>query len=421
MDLEGQPDIGAFEAIDGLKAISIENNSLAGPMPEINRLRFLKAFYAGSNWFTGVIPSDFFQTLGSLKKLWLQHNNFSGQIPTSIGELPNLKELHLEYNEFSGPIPAFPEADIITTIDLSNNKLQGEIPKSLNKFDNKVFENNADLCGAKLKKECKKPSPQEDIDSPSESKSSTKWIIMIVVVAMLIMIILARATHIEEDRGPWGKGDIDEAVVNIPTVTKKATSPPTKPHNNVNNNNNNNNSSSDSSSSSSSSVSSNNNNINTANTSKDNKNASTSSSKKGAAQTGRSMGGPLPGKAMGDLVMVNEERGVFGLQDLMKAAAEVLGNGGLGSAYKAVLGNGVSVVVKRVREMNQMTKDVFDAEMRKLAKLKHKNILTPLAYHFRKEEKLLVSEYVPKGSLLYVLHGTKNTSFNLTTIFEILL
>ncbi|KAL8234762.1 hypothetical protein R6Q59_020862 [Mikania micrantha] len=94
----------------------------------------------------------------------------------------------------------------------------------------------------------------------------------------------------------------------------------------------------------------------------------------------------------------------------MKAAAEVLGNGGLGSAYKAMLGNEVSVVVKRVREMNQMTKEVFDAEMKKLANLKHQNILTPLAYHFRKEEKLLVSEYVPRGSLLYLLHGDRGIS-----------
>lgn len=397
LDLEGQPDVGALETIPGLKAISIQNNSLAGPMPEINRLRSIKAFYADNNWFSGVIRSDFFQTLGSLKKLWLQHNNFSGQIPKSVGELPNLKELHLEYNEFSGKIPEFPEADIITMLDLSNNRLQGEIPKSLMKFDKKVFENNADLCGEKLSKECKTHSKKDhdQFEQPTETKSSVKWIIMIVVVVMLILIILARANQIEQDNRPLGKGGIDEAVVNIPTVTKKSTS-----HNNNNNNNNSNNIYSSGSSSSNNSNSNTNSNSNSNNSNvvkKDNKESSTRS-RKGGTQT-------VGGKSVGDLVMVNEERGVFGLQDLMKAAAEVLGNGGLGSAYKAMLGNGVSVVVKRVREMNQMTKEVFDAEMKKLAKLKHQNILTPLAYHFRKEEKLLVSEYVPNGSLLYVLHG----------------
>lgn len=409
MDLEGQPDLGVLEHIEGLKAISIENNSLSGPMPEINRLRYLKAFYAGSNWFSGVIPSDFFQTLGSLKKLWLQHNNFSGLIPVSIGELPNLKELHLEFNDFSGPIPAFPEADIITTLDLSNNKLQGEIPNTLNKFDNKVFENNADLCGSKLKRKCKdhdpKPPPDE-LQPPStdESKSSSiPWIIMIAVVALILLVILARVYQVDQDDTnrpfPNGKGDIDEAVVNIPTIPPKKTTTTaplsTSSRSSYNNDNFDDN---------------NNNNVvnNTIinNNNKVNKDASTR--KGGSIGAGRGVG--AIGKSVGDLVMVNEERGVFGLQDLMKAAAEVLGNGGLGSAYKATLGNGVSVVVKRVREMNQMTKDVFDAEMKKLARLKHKNILTPLAYHFRKEEKLLVSEYVPKGSLLYVLHGDRGIS-----------
>ncbi|KAJ6362331.1 hypothetical protein OIU78_002690 [Salix suchowensis] len=110
---------------------------------------------------------------------------------------------------------------------------------------------------------------------------------------------------------------------------------------------------------------------------------------------------------MGDLIMINNEKGAFGLPDLMKAAAEVLGNGGLGSAYKAVMTNGLSVVVKRMREMNKLGRDGFDDEMRRFGRIKHRNILTPLAYHYRKEEKLLVSEYVPKGSLLYVLHGDR--------------
>ncbi|KAB1226782.1 hypothetical protein CJ030_MR1G022519 [Morella rubra] len=35
---------------------------------------------------------------------------------------------------------------------------------------------------------------------------------------------------------------------------------------------------------------------------------------------------------IGDLLMMNDEKGTFGMADFMKAAAEVLGNGGLGSA-----------------------------------------------------------------------------------------
>ena len=113
----------------------------------------------------------------------------------------------------------------------------------------------------------------------------------------------------------------------------------------------------------------------------------------------------------GDIVMVNEMRGVFGLQDMMKAQAEVLGNGGLGSAYKAAMASGLCVVVKRMREMNKMGKEVFDAEMRQFGRIRHRNVITPLAYHYRREEKLFITEYMPKGSLFYVLHGKTKTLF----------
>ncbi|KAK4483699.1 hypothetical protein RD792_010901 [Penstemon davidsonii] len=119
--------------------------------------------------------------------------------------------------------------------------------------------------------------------------------------------------------------------------------------------------------------------------------------------------GSLNGKST-DLIMVNEENGIFGLQDLMKAAAEVLGSGSLGSAYKAIMSNGVSVVVKRFRDMNKLNKDAFDTEVRRLGRIRHRNILPPLAYHYRKEEKLLVSEFVPKGSLMFLLHGDRGLS-----------
>ncbi|KAF2304134.1 hypothetical protein GH714_027984 [Hevea brasiliensis] len=135
------------------------------------------------------------------------------------------------------------------------------------------------------------------------------------------------------------------------------------------------------------------------------KRLSSENSRKGSVSSRRPSHQSRP--AMGDLIMINDEKGSFGLPDLMKAAAEVLGNGGLGSAYKATMTSGLSVVVKRIREMNMLGRDLFDAEMRRFGRIRHKNILTPLAYHFRKEEKLMVSEHMPKGSLLYVLHGDR--------------
>ncbi|KAE8655381.1 chlorophyll a-b binding protein 7 [Hibiscus syriacus] len=112
------------------------------------------------------------------------------------------------------------------------------------------------------------------------------------------------------------------------------------------------------------------------------------------------------GKAsVAELVTVNDEKGVFGLNDLMKASAEVLGNGPLGSSYKVRMANGVEVTVKRVHQMNALGSDAFDSEVKKLGTLRHPNVLTPLAYHYRKEEKLFVYQYLRNSSLLYHLHG----------------
>ncbi|KAK7377678.1 hypothetical protein VNO80_03107 [Phaseolus coccineus] len=84
--------------------------------------------------------------------------------------------------------------------------------------------------------------------------------------------------------------------------------------------------------------------------------------------------------------MVKDERGTFGLPDLMKTAMEVLGNGGLGLAYKVAMASGLSL------------------DLRHFGRLKNPNILTPLAYHYGKEEKGFFTKYMPKRSLLYVLH-----------------
>ncbi|KAF9595757.1 hypothetical protein IFM89_003499 [Coptis chinensis] len=85
-------------------------------------------------------------------------------------------------------------------------------------------------------------------------------------------------------------------------------------------------------------------------------------------------------------------REVFLAARFDEGCGEVLGNGGLGSTDKAVMTNGVAVVVKRMKDMNKLGKDGFGMELRRLRGLHHRNILTPLAYHYRKEEKLVVNE-----------------------------
>ncbi|RWW41825.1 hypothetical protein BHE74_00052661 [Ensete ventricosum] len=95
----------------------------------------------------------------------------------------------------------------------------------------------------------------------------------------------------------------------------------------------------------------------------------------------------------------------FDLEDLLRASAEVLGKGSTGTSYKAVLEEGTTVVVKRLKDV-AAAKPEFESHMQTLGKVEHANLLTPRAYYYSKDEKLLVLDYLPSGSLSSLLHGT---------------
>ncbi|PON66017.1 Tyrosine-protein kinase [Parasponia andersonii] len=362
MGLSGTIDIDSLNQIPGLRTISLMNNNFSGPIPEFNKIGVLKALLLSGNAFSGEIPSDFFSHLNSLKKVWLNENMFTGNVPESLAQLTHLIELHLEKNQFTGPIPKFKQS--IVSLDLSNNKLEGEIPESLSKYNVSAFAGNDGLCGKPLEKVCS-ATPAESFRSVSEEENANenKLIVGGVVAAMVIVLLyalLSSKNNREDEFSQLRKeSNMDEVVeVHVPSSNRRNSESSRKG----------------------------------------------GDSKKGGVGSHHGKSG-----SMTDLIMVNDEKGSFGLADLMKAAAEVLGNGGLGSAYKAVMSFGLSVAVKRMREMNRLGRDGFDAEMRRFGRLRHRNILTPLAYHYRREEKLLVSEYIPKGSLLYVLHGDRGS------------
>ena len=401
MGLFGKIDVDALLELKGLRTISLMNNAFTGSIPELNRIGFLKAMYLSGNKFSGHIPKEYFQRMKSLKKVWLSNNEFTGDIPLSLAEIPQLVELHLEKNQFSGNIPNLNNPSLLV-FDVSNNNLEGEVPQGLLRFNGNSFIGNSGLCGEKIGKICGQQPVQQTnpnpIDAHNISNSNTagpvidntasnvivivpdngkhKSLQIIGIVMTSVVIISLAIFFIIKSRKKKKEGKFDDIIGEK------------YERENIND-----------SGSFEVQVSSSNSVTSSTNQEKRDMNLVKKSSSKKAGSSQGSKGG------IGELVMMNNEKGVFGLPDLMKASAEVLGNGGFGSSYKAVMANGVAVVVKRTRELNALGKDGFDAEMKKLGKLKHWNVLTPLAYHYRKDEKLVISEYVPRGSLLYLLHG----------------
>ncbi|KAL5079893.1 hypothetical protein RYX36_008314 [Vicia faba] len=95
----------------------------------------------------------------------------------------------------------------------------------------------------------------------------------------------------------------------------------------------------------------------------------------------------------------------FDLQDLLRASAEILGSGCHSSSYKAGLLTGSTVVVKRFKQMNNFGREEFKEHMRRLGRLNHPNLISLLAYYYKRDEKLFVTDFIHNGSLAVRLHG----------------
>uniref|UniRef100_A0A803MZF4 Protein kinase domain-containing protein n=1 Tax=Chenopodium quinoa TaxID=63459 RepID=A0A803MZF4_CHEQI len=97
---------------------------------------------------------------------------------------------------------------------------------------------------------------------------------------------------------------------------------------------------------------------------------------------------------------------VFDLDDLLRASAEVLGKGNYGTTYKASLDNGVAVAVKRLKDVT-VTEKEYREKLEEIGRLEHENLVGLRAYHCSANEKLLVYDYFPMGSLSALLHGNR--------------
>lgn len=104
------------------------------------------------------------------------------------------------------------------------------------------------------------------------------------------------------------------------------------------------------------------------------------------------------------LVFFGKGERVFDLEDLLRASAEVLGKGTFGTAYKAVLETGLVVAVKRLKEVAVPEKE-FREKVEVVGRMEHENLVALRAYYYSRDEKLLVYDYMPMGSLSALLHG----------------
>lgn len=361
MGLKGIADIASLALMPHFRTLSFMNNTLIGPIPDLRQLSRLRSVYLSYNHFSGEIPDDCFSGMRFLKKVMLSDNEFEGNIPSSLVGLPRLAVLRLDGNKFTGRIPSFGQQSL-KRINVSNNALGGSIPDSLSKMDASAFSGNKNLCGPPL-------GPCSSLINinifpnstfNSEKNTSEIKIVLIGLIIALIVAVLAAAFVVARSRRRTSQFDRTSTLWSDRHFNTLTTTPYGIMHNQL------------------------------------------------PAEPSLPEATPNPKRSgEGKLTFLKDDRHRFDLHDLLRASAEILGSGTFGSSYKAnILCD--ALVVKRYKQMNGLGREEFHEHMRRLGSLDHPNLLPLVAYYYRREEKLLVYDYVENGSLAFHLHGNRN-------------
>lgn len=111
------------------------------------------------------------------------------------------------------------------------------------------------------------------------------------------------------------------------------------------------------------------------------------------------------------------------MEDLVKATKNfsadlIVGDGSFGLVYKAQLPSGVTVAIKKLDPDAFQGFREFQAEMETLGKLRHRNIVKILGYCVSGAERLLVYEYIEKGSLDQWLQDASSENDDMAALFQ---
>uniref|UniRef100_A0A5B7BGN7 Putative G-type lectin S-receptor-like serine/threonine-protein kinase SD1-1 n=1 Tax=Davidia involucrata TaxID=16924 RepID=A0A5B7BGN7_DAVIN len=110
----------------------------------------------------------------------------------------------------------------------------------------------------------------------------------------------------------------------------------------------------------------------------------------------------------------NLELPIFNIDTIAKATnnfsySNKIGEGGFGPVYKGQLSTGQEIAVKRLSENSKQGLNEFKNEVILIAKLQHRNLVRLLGCCIQGEERILIYEYMPNGSLSSFIFGPDNT------------
>ncbi|KAL2523367.1 putative inactive receptor kinase [Forsythia ovata] len=351
---------------ESLQILSLKDNSIHGEiLDEIANCSQLTQLLVSGNQFSGSIPTSISQ-LKNLKSLDISWNKFSGALP-DLSQIKGLTGFLAQNNQFSGAIPNFDFSDL-SEFNVSNNNFSGEIPDRGIHFDIRSYLNNPQLCGSPLPNKCRsslaskpQPTPPPPPEKPKDGISNDQILMysgyILIGLAILFLILLwlyKRGKKKEEKLEADNRvAAVDDSIIkpSFSTVELKA--------------------------------------------------GGMSKTEISSVSADHSM------VSSSLIVLTSPEVNGLRFEDLLKAPAELLGRGNHGSVYKVGCEDqGMTLAVKRIKDWTISSHD-FKQRMRRLDQVKHPNVLPAIAFYSSRQEKLLVYEYQPNGSLFRLIHGNQ--------------
>ena len=91
------------------------------------------------------------------------------------------------------------------------------------------------------------------------------------------------------------------------------------------------------------------------------------------------------------------------------SSQNIIGEGGFGCVYKGILPDGKEVAVKQLKAGGGQGDREFRAEVEIISRVHHRHLVSLVGYCIYEQQRVLIYEYVPNGTLHHHLHG--NVSF----------
>lgn len=273
-----------------------------------------------------------------------------------------MRQLFLENNALNGTIPdTLGNLVNLTRFNVSYNDLSGRIPttNAFARFDNSSYLGNADLCGPPLTTPCEiSPSP-----APSPPAIVTHTTRRLLSVSALIAIAAAGAIAL---------GVILITLASIWAMRKKSEPPKTE-------------------------------------------------------ILVYESTPPSPDQVVpivGKLVLFNKtlptrfEDWETGTKALLNKEC-LIGRGSIGTVYRATFDDDLSIAIKKLETLGRIKNaEEFESEMDYLGELRHTNLVTLQGYYWSSSMQLMLSDYIPNGTLASHLHPVATTPPTTTLVWS---